>query len=305
MTRKVLDGLNGANPLGFLASIGLLRLLDRSHGASARLGFLEDGSFRAWIEGHGETDLAALVAADAAAAAGPQPWRLEYEKSEKNGVKVVADLKAPPGTFSRFIDEALKAWSGGSDEGANYAAAFATDVAVDNKGNTKPTAFHFTAGQQQFLGSLEKIRASVSADWARESLEKPGAVRPGENLRWDPDSERSRALLAFDPSGASTAVNAPLEWLAFRALPALPTMPFGSRVLTTAVTGRRQDEITMHWPLWSVPASYAAARSVLAAGVERLSPEKRAALGVFATCSSEIRRVGQGYGSFAPARVNP
>jgi len=97
MRSIVLSGLNGANPLGFLAALGLLRLM-RQQNSEARLGFFSDGSFQPFVEGF-YGSLPALVTADAARAAGKQAWSLEYEKPEKRGVKVVADLKARPNTF--------------------------------------------------------------------------------------------------------------------------------------------------------------------------------------------------------------
>ncbi|MGH8237856.1 MAG: hypothetical protein ACREXP_12640, partial [Steroidobacteraceae bacterium] len=65
MTRIVVNGLNGSNPLGFMASVGLLRLLEDRCG-SARLGFTEDGAFRAWIVCDSSLDIVDIVAADAA-----------------------------------------------------------------------------------------------------------------------------------------------------------------------------------------------------------------------------------------------
>jgi hypothetical protein len=336
MTRTVLKGFNGSNPLGFMASVGLLRLLE-VRGHHARLGFTEDGGFHARIECDPALgDIPGIVTKDAEAAAGPQPWRLEYEKQEKKGIKVVADLKAPPERFRGFLTSAIGEWLTGRPEQADYAAAYGTDVAVDDKGNTKPTAFHFTAANQQFLGAVEASRGKITRHWVEESLDdRDGKTKPGSNLRWDPDAERNRALMGVDPTDDGTAVNAPLEWLAFRGLPALPCVPAGSRVLTCGVTGRRQDELRFHWPLWSCGASYATVRSLLlltAGWIQREEQirrmiethggrgqrqrssdrlqmdlenalEERRRRSVFAICTSEIRRIAQGYGNFGPAHV--
>ena len=126
MTRTVLKGINGSNPLGFLASVGLLRVLNArvkrvQQGASVedqiispRLGFTEDGAFHAWIEcDPALDDIPGIVAKDAEDAAGPQSWRLEYEKQEKRGIKVVADLKAPPERFSKYLNSAIDEWLAG------------------------------------------------------------------------------------------------------------------------------------------------------------------------------------------------
>ncbi len=336
MTRTVFKGINGSNPLGFMASVGLLRLL-HAHDDLARLGFTEDGAFHAWIEcAPALNDIPGIVAKDAEDAAGPQPWRLEYEKQEKRGIKVVADLKAPPDQFSKYLNSAIDEWLAGRSEQSDYAVAYGTDVARDGKGNTKPTAFHFTAANQQFLGAIEETRGKITREWVEESLDDcNGKMKPGMNLRWDPDAERSRALMGVNPNDDGTTVNAPLEWLAFRSLPAFPSVPVGSRIVTCAVTGRRQDELRFHWPLWSRGASNATVRSLLLLtsgwiendeqtrrmiethgesgrrqrSLDRLQRglemaiEARRRRSVFAICTSEIRRTAQGFGNFGPAHV--
>jgi hypothetical protein len=299
MTRTVLSGLSGTSPLGFLGALGLLRLLRRRR-ESARLGFLDDGSFSPFVDCHVQ-DLPALVAEDASAAEHERGWRLEYEKKEKNATKTVADLKAPPSDFALFLRRAINDWLGGETESAAYAAAFGTSTAVDGKGNTKPTAFHFTAAQQKFLVTVELVRAMVTREWAQQSLFTGAASRPGPNLRWDPGAERNWALMSDNPNTEGTSVDAPTEWLAFRALPLFPTLPLQSRVITTAIKGRGAD-MTFTWPLWSIPASLATVRSVLV--VDWTGPAAaRRARGVFAVCASTIRRTSQGFGNFGPARV--
>lgn len=310
MTRQLFKGLNGANPLGFLAAVGLLRTITRVS-PGARLGFTDDGAFHAWLETDGPIEVSQVVAEDAAREAGSQPWRLSYDKQEKAGVKQVFDLKAPPAAFSRFLGAAIDRWVAGDPVQADYAAAFGTDVARDGNGNTKPTAFHFTAANQQFLDAVEKSRERVTAEWVALSLATPGATQPGPNLRWDPDAERSRALMGVNPTSEGTVVNAPLEWLAFRALPLYPCVPIGKRVVTTGVTGRRQDELRFHWPLWAVGADIATVHSVVLSAtgwVDALTSttalQERRERGVIALCSSDIRRSAQGFGNFGPAAVS-
>lgn len=204
------------------------------------MGFLPDGSFHPFVEGF-DGDLAEFVCRDAALAEGKKVWSLEYEKKEKRGMKVVADLKAPPDAFASFLSVCVEHWLKGDGEAVDYAAAFGTSVAVDGNGNTKPTAFHFTAANQQFLGTVETIRASVTSEWAARSLFEGHAGRHGSNLRWDPSAERNWVLMANNPNDDGTSVDAPLEWLAFRGLPLFPSFPRGARIITTAVSGRGED----------------------------------------------------------------
>jgi hypothetical protein len=301
MSRIQLVGVDGSNPLGFLAALGLLCVVP-----GAKLGFSEDGSFGAFVDGldKSESDLATLIA-DEAGAAGSEsaPWRFTYTKAatKKQGPRKVADLKAPPDDFKKFLATCIEAWLTGNDEAARYAAAYATEIAVDGKGNTKPTAFHFTAAQQTFLGAVEGIRASVTQEWVETSLFNGHGERLGSNLRWDPGAERNWALMANNPNDDGTRVDAPLEWLAFRGLLLLPSFPRGSRIITTGVTGRG-DDMAFTWPLWSIPASLQTTRSALQIDWNG-STKERAARGVFAICSSAIRRTSQGFGNFGPSSV--
>ena len=148
---------------------------------------------------------------------------------------------------------------------------------------------------------MDGIRDSVTQEWVETSLFKGHGERSGSNLRWDPGAERNWALMANNPGGDGTHVDAPLEWLAFRGLPLLPSFPRGSRIITTGVVGRG-DDMTFTWPLWSIPASLATTRSVLQVDWTR-STKECAARGVFAICSSAIRRTSQGFGNFGPSSV--
>ncbi len=301
MIRIELVGVDGSNPLGFLASLGLLRIVP-----GAKLGFSEDGSFRAFVGGldMSESDLATLIATDAEAAANEcATWRFTYMKAatKKQGPQKVADLKPPPDDFKKFLATCIEAWLTGNDEAAAYAAAYGTDIAVDGKGNTKPTAFHFTAANQTFLGAVEGIRASLTQEWVETSLFKGHGERKGSNLRWNPGAERNWALMANNPNDDGTRVDGPLEWLAFRGLPLLPSFPLSTRIITTGVVGRGRD-MTFTWPLWSTPASLPTTRSTLQVDWTG-SATARADRGIFAICRSAIRRTSQGFGNFGPSSV--
>lgn len=310
MSRVFLSGVDGSNPLGFLATLGLLRLVP-----GAKIGFSEDGSFRAFVDGlgknQGDSGLAQRIAADAERAAKESAsWNLTYMKAagKKEGPREVADLKPPPGDFKNFLATCIEGWLAGNVEAAEYAAAYGTDIAVDGKDNTKPTAFHFTAANQAFLETVEDIRAQVTQEWVETSLFCGHGERRGKNLRWDPGAERHWALMANNPNDGGTSVDAPLEWLAFRGLPLLPSFPIearralrGARIATTGVV-ERGDSVSFTWPLWSIPASLLTARSVVQVDWGG-SRKERLARGIFAICSSAIRRSGQGFGNFGPASV--
>lgn len=298
----VLTGMNGSNPLHFLAALGLLRIATPKH-PGARLRFLADGTFRPEVSGVDE-ELAQLVAKDAEERVEARPWWLTYAKEGKKGTEPVADLKPPPEVFRKYLMGCLEAYRLGDDDAAAFAAAFGNSEGRDGKDKTKPTAFHFSAANMQFLKIVGLLRAAVNEAWAKRSLFDGDAGEPGSNLRWDPAADRSRALMAKDPNEDGTLVDAPLEWLAFRALPLFPTLPErGNRTVTTGVTGRGA-EMRLSWCLWSEPAALGTVRSLLALDWSD-PPGDRAARGVFATCGSWIRRSSQGFGNLSPASVAP
>jgi hypothetical protein len=293
-----LPGIDGANPLGFLAAMGLLRLLSAKAG---RIRFAHDGTNRAIVEGDVDGQgIADLVASDASASAKRPSLAIEYEKKEKNKIKRVRDLKSPPGVFEQLLVAAKKCWIGGEDrEFVSDLAAFATSLEVDGKGNTKPTAFHFTAANQEFLKAADESRRKVTADEVRESLFAEHGRKPGKNLRWDPRDARSHALMAEDPDAEGTSVDATLEWLAFRGMVAFPVVSVGRKLpATTGVTGRGED-MEFTWPLWRVAAEWATARSLVRLPVVAMTRER----GVFSIATSGIRRTAQGFGNFGPAEV--
>ena len=310
MNKFALIGIQGTNPLGFLAALGILRLLP-----GAKLAFEDDGLYRAFLETTATpSEVVARIIEDAKSASAVRnpSWRLTYTKdaTKKKDAQVVADLKAPPADFKNYLARCISSWMKGEEESVAYAAAFGTDMAFDGKGNTKPTAFHFTAANQTFLGAVETIRSTLVADaekWITASLFEGDGKRPGSNLRWDPSSERNWALMANNPNEDGTSVDAPLEWLAFRGLPLLPSFPRGSsrgpRIHTTAVFGKG-EEMTFTWPLWSVPASQQTVRSAIQLNWTTGSVRERASRGVFAVCSSSIRRTSQGFGNFGPPAIS-
>lgn len=302
MISTTMTGLSGTNPQTFLAMVGLLRVAN-ARNLSARLAFSADGSFHPIVVTDAEVDWPAMITEDAQSASGPQPWRLEYPKEDKGGSKLVADLKCPPEQFRQFAQSAIQEWLTGSEESTGYAAAYATTAIPDRSGKTKPTAFHFTAGQQQFLHVVECLRASVTMEWAANALFEVNSARPGPNLRWDPASDRKRALMASNPTVEPTSSCAPLEWLAFRALPAFPAYPRGNHVRTTGVACRGGSS-ALTWPLWSRPYALSLVKRMLAMDWGSMYESAGRALGVMSICASMIRRDGKGYGSFGPSRLS-
>jgi len=225
----VARGLDGSNPLGFLAALGVLRALEPE---GARLKWEREG---AWCPVFSSDigDMCALVArlnADRLACVGDPALALEYDGKR--------DLKPPPQHYREYLQALVSACSPQARRSVDWAASFATDVAVDRNGNTKPTALHFTAGQQQFLQMANDLATNTTENDLREALDGPWQyTRPLPVMGWDSTMARDYALRATDPSTDKKAGVPGADWLGLRGLAFLLAVPVGPRVVTTGCEG--------------------------------------------------------------------
>ncbi len=321
-----LPGLDGSNPLGFLAALGLLRLLDYQARLETRqrprLGWIDDGYWQPVLHDAGDIEnVIAAVIDDKSSWADDPAFLLAYDESGEvlvdprtAGGTITRDLKPKPAAMRAFLDriagmgedECLK--RGGwitARRSMDTASSYGSEIIQDNNGNTKPLTLHFTAGQQKFLEAVAKLQESTTEEDLREALLGPwkrSSKLP--SMSWDATVARIYALRATDPSKEKRGSIPGADWLAFIALGLLLATPRRSSLITTGVRGGWKDSV-LTWPLWTSPASTQVVRCLLAiARLHGLSAEGRAARGIAVIFSSRITRSDQGgYGAFTPARV--
>lgn len=292
MNARACGALDGADPLAFMAACGLLRVVSRTV-PDARLAWSQDGRWSAVLHTPVPIDAASLVVDDLGR------WRRGHAAVNfaVAADRKIQDLKHPPEDFRALMRSVAL-----DDDAAAFVAAFATGVAVDGSGQTKPTSLHFCAGQQRFMDAVLDLRDGVTQDDVGEALDGPWVGRTGtKDTRWRAASERSRALLAFDPSKTKDTTVPGAAWLAFQAMPLFVTAPRGLRVRTTGFEGRGHRE-RFAWPLWTAPLSVEAVRTLV--GTPALVDTTRAwreARGVTQVFEAAVVRSSQGYGNFAAA----
>lgn len=297
MNTIVLRGLSAADPMGYLASVGVLRVLSRSV-EQVRLGWIRDGGFWANLHSPVPLDVIGSLMADL------ERWRAGHPALDfaVGAERKVQDLKQTPDEFRRLMRQVR-----GHPEAAAFVAAYATGVATDRSGKQgKPTAFHFTAGKQRFLDAILSLRSEVTEEDLREALYGPWVGRPGpKDPRWRAASERSRALLSYDPSKVPNVTVAGAAWLAFQALPLFPVVPRGLRVVTTGFV-RRDGAERFIWPVWESPLTLEEVRTLVGLpGLAEMSARERTGRGIVAVLASRVTRSSQGYGNFAASEPVP
>ncbi|MDI3315116.1 MAG: hypothetical protein QJR12_12855 [Mycobacterium sp.] len=293
-----LDGLDGTNPMGFLAGLGVLAILDHLN-YPARLWWADTLVPRARIQGTPSIDaLVEEVGRD----------------REKFGVSALLDF--PPGDpatdikFGRpeqvrdFLQHCRK-----SEPSSSLSAALVCEGVVDNQGHAKPTDLHFTAGQQQFLSMVRELQQDAADDHLRNALYGPWKYESTlPSFKWDSTDDRDHAFAASNPAKEKKRTAPGAEWLAFRGLTLFPVHPKSGRVQTPGGGGIWKSG-WLTWPLWRVPISTAGVRTLIQAVPRDEDVPDRflvaaEAWGVHRLMRSRITRSGEGgYGTFRPAQL--
>ena len=196
----------------------------------------------------------------------------------------------------------------GGRRDADLVAGFFSDIVQQATGDiggerpTKPTAFHFTSGQQTFLKMACELANGVTQDDLREALVGPWRGESSlPSFAWDSSSTRMYALRADNPSTNARGSIAAANWLAFQALSFFPVKVRRGQLVTTALTGGWKDSV-FTWPIWTVPLSARVVGSLLQIEVRFLRQREREAMGLANVFQSRLQRPDK-YGSFSPASV--
>ncbi len=310
----ILNGLDGANPQGFLAALGIQQAL-ADQGKLVKMRWVDEGGWRPELQ-EIETveEVVVLLEKDLATWKQEPALDLAYpvrdkktgkpKQDKKTGQIILErDLKPLPDEYSEYMRRMRK--RGGRSE--QLALAFATDVGIDGNGHVKPNALHFLAGQQRFLEMIIELRDSITPEHLAEAIQGPWLGKDKlPVLGWNATSERMHALRAFDPSTDGKTGTAGAEWLAFvglRCIPSVPNSP--STNMTTGFCGSWKRG-SFRWLLWSTPLSSAVVPSAMQQ-IEKaahLNASTLAAWGIAQIFESAVHRTDQGgYGSFSPPMV--
>ncbi len=309
MSQVRLPALDGRTPLGFLAAIGVLRLLHAHCGQDVGLAFSRSDAV-AVLHGMSDVDevvthlreIVANVPADGALPGAPvdfpppgaAPDRMRMQRHE---------LRALTDSFDRDDDE-RRAW----------VQALVTDLALDDKQRVALNPFCAPTGKQSARTMLEKPLDHVrrNPDVIREALvgwrRYPGVT--GEGL--DYLAYQGRADTADGRDGQNRGVPG-ATWLALMAVPNFPVTAIAREATTSGWQRRsgRRARRELVYPLWDRPLSprtiavllgHPLWRSVAAATA--LPPEADV-LGVFLLCVAqrELPPGGKSAGYLKPERV--
>lgn len=296
-----LVGLDGSNPLAFLAALGTLRTATLAWpGREVALGWQSAGAWRPVLRVEGAPSADEFIAT------------LDRQLRDPDGqcaFSLADDLKLTEQKFRSAAREATKAAEAAHPPDrrwADFLAAFGCEASC-SEGLIQDTALRTMsgAGHQHFLAFMRQLASETNSDHLRHSLfERWEYGDPGPSLRWDPIDDRRYALRWDEPSGDPIRTVRGANRLAIEGLPLLPTAPRGSDLQTTGFAGRGSKDTFWTWPIWEVPLTIDPVRSVLALSSLHEDPLPRARLavmGIVEVFRSQRLTIGK-YRNFAPAR---
>ena len=294
-----LTGLQGTNPLGFLAALGVQVLFEHEQ-LQPRLWWTDDVIPHAIVDNFNIdqiTDQAMKVF---------KVWQNSTAFNPGFGNK--ADNTA------KFNREELRLYlaNNRSDEpGTRFASALVAEGSYDGKDGTgdtaKPSDLYFAAGPAKFLSDARKVLKEDDKDQVEIGLLGPWPYDSSlPSFRWDVGDDPQYALAAEKP-GVDKKTNPGPEALALLGLSMFPVYGKPGRTLTQGCSGPWRRGGAFTWPLWTRPAGRPAVQSLLAHVSYDERPDARRrwyqAWGVSLVMQSSIKRTDQGgYGNVGPPR---
>ena len=308
----LLTGLDGTNPLAFLAALGTLRGLTLAWPERrVSLSWALRDTWRPCIHMDGcPTNQEETLDG------------LELFMQMRPGHEALGigdNLTVPTDNFRTHARNAALAASPPPEgrSAADFIAAFGCDSveSTGRKGQIQDTALRTMSGtgHQHFLKTMRDLAEKVGRGRLQQCLFGHWERKdPQLSLRWDPEDDRRYAFRWKNPSDDKVHVKgeksgAPTEWganrLAYEALPLFPVMPVGRSVQTTGFSGNRSRDTFWTWPIWDTPVSLDTVRSLLALrelqsnGIDH---KRLAAMGIRQVFKCQRVTIGQ-YRNFTPS----
>ena len=318
----LLPGLDGSNPLGFMAALGILQILSdwADSKDQVRMGWENfEGGWRPRIQGfRGDQEALCESLIEGICHGSSEVIEVGKEVNAKG-----KETHKFPFHFARF-KEVLACQSRHSDSDArklpsrrslDFLAGFGTDAFPDsNSGDFQCTAFKMVrsgdSSGQGMLAYAKSLQSGLNMDQLFRTVFLAWDYRDeSRSFRWDPLEDQRHALRGSDPSSKNSdsggpGVMAAANRLAFEALRILPTVIAGRIGHTTGILVRSGRADSFVWPIWSPIVELGTVKSILSLGtVQEGSSKDRQlqAIGIRTVYRAEIIRPNQYYQNFLPA----
>ena len=305
MNRIDLTGLKSGTPIGFMAALGTFRHAERI----GELG----GVKLAWIP-HGGQWCAALHTEESIDSF-EAFVKLLLERVKSLGQRREFDWSDAvksvlPAAFAQASGAAIQEASKDDHEFADWFAAFGSELAPKNE-KVESTPLDMTVARQLFLKDAAALTTNLATPDKkagdklnlasfREALLGPWRYKDNQHsLGWDPSTVLMGAFTPKAPTAMSKAGVRGAVWLQpWRLCRFFPCVYDGELATRGFTSGKKQRFI---WPIWTVPLSGMAIRTLLSHTTDETQVIKWKARGVAAIYSSEVYKPNKYLTSFQAA----
>lgn len=271
-----LTGIVNTSPIGFMAALGLLRVLNADCGLEVRLGW--HGS-HAVMEGVPAKYLIPL---------------LETHMAGRSAAPEFTWTDSPRKATPAEYREACKSMVG-DDRALGFMAGWASDAVIRN-GFVSGTRMDMTSGQQKLLKNLRDLAGCMTGQHFERGI-FGGAYENQSSFGLDPIAVRAHAYENQAPSKTTPPGKPGLIWLAFESIPLHPVVAIGPNSTNTVGWGR--NPTGYYWPVWDGLFNLQEVTYIRTLPVERLS--ERVGAGFSSVWMSQYGSSGK-YGMLLPAR---
>ena len=277
----LLNGLDGGNPLGFLAAIGTLRIAaDADRSVDWHMHWLQEGG--RWLPvltGTMTMTRERLIELLMPRLKAVQ-LNVPFQMNDAPAISF-SDLAISCEEFRRASKKAYDTATSTNRHYADFMVAFGCDALSISKKNSniRDTAFRTMsgAGHQHFIGSMRELVENTGSDHLHTSLfENWSYTDLKPSLRWDPSDDRRYALRWKQPSGDPIYTMRGANRLAIEALPIFPAAPGDKHLHTTGFSQRPGEGVFFSWPIWRPPLTMDVVRSLVSlAELQRPKPDRK------------------------------
>lgn len=248
-----LPGLDGSNPLGFLAALGLFRIVEAAFGA--------DGAQMQWTPGNG-TWVPRITSCPINADTLLDLLEKDLPSQiDQHPINVLDNLSSCNEVQRRQLFQQIASDHYKSD----WLAALASDFAPTSANNQLQTA-----RRDYYLGNLASVISRTTRDHLERAIFYPWDYADpldNQSLHLDPSEDRRHAhqwnTPAGDPDRKKAGGMLGANRLAIEAIMWFTSLPADDALRTVGFTGQRSRNTRWTWPIWNVPLTSATIRSTL------------------------------------------
>lgn len=300
--RKTTDGLllvgmDGSNPLAFLAALGTLRTLTLAWAdRNVKMSWTQhSGAWRPVLYAAADLDINALVHAIVAAlhvGTDVASWHPH--------LKLGKNLSVAPAKFAEHARHSTNTASLSDRRWADFVASFGSEILTHPKLDRidyTEFCFLFGSGHQHYLDTMKKLLENITARHFQEALFDAWKYEDLRlSMRWDPADRREHAYQWTAPGDETVLSVWGANLLAAEGSALYPTVPTSAYCPTTGFRRSRRHAV-FTWPIWKPPIGSDTVRSLLAGELiqeDEPDPVARRELGLVAVFRAQKVKIGEG-----------